>query len=105
MVKHIYGNANVMNHVNRPHVFIKELQLYVAYLKNDIADVSKSTITSGQIKKWNSFRNNLSAGIQYYMNLFGNSTYFKSDSLSIQQQLNHYQAELNDIKIPETVMA
>jgi hypothetical protein len=39
------------------------------------------------------------------MNLFGNSTYFKSDSLSIQQQLNHYQAELNDIKIPETVMA
>jgi hypothetical protein len=105
MVKHIYGNANVMNHVNRPHVFIKELQLYIAYLKNDITDVSIGIITSGQIKKWNSFRNNLSAGIQYYMNLFGNSTYFKSDSLSIQQQLNHYQAELNDIKIPETVMA
>jgi hypothetical protein len=105
MVKHIYGNTNVMNHVNRPHVFIKELQLYVAYLKNDIADVSMGTITAGQIKKWHTFRNNLSAGIQYYMNLFGNSTYFKSDSLSIQQQLNHYQAELNDIKIPETVMA
>jgi len=105
MVKHIYGNTNVMNHVNRPHVFIKELQLYIAYLKNDIADVSMGTITAGQIKKWNSFRNNLSAGIQYYMNLFANTTHFKSDIFNIQQQLNHYQAELNDIKIPETVMA
>ena len=105
MVKHIYGNANVMNHVNRPHVFIKELQLYVAYLKNDIADVSMGTITAGQIKKWNSFRNNLSAGIQYYMNLFGNSTYFKTDTLNIQQQLDQYQSDLNEIKIPEPVMA
>lgn len=105
MVKHIYGNANVMNHVNRPHVFIKELQLYVAYLKNDIDDVSMGTITSGQIKKWNSFRNNLSAGIQYYMNLFGNSTYFKTETLNIQQQLDQYQSDLNEIKIPEPVMA
>jgi hypothetical protein len=94
-----------MTHVNRPHVFIKELQLYVAYLKNDIDDVSMGIITSGQIKKWNSFKNNLSSGIQYYMNLFANTTYFKSDTFSIQQQLNHYQTELNDIKIPETVMA
>jgi len=39
------------------------------------------------------------------MNLFANTTYFKSDTLSIQQQINHYQAELNDIKIPETAMA
>ena len=105
MVKHIYGNTNVMTHVNRPHVFIKELQLYIAYLKNDITDVSLGIITSGQIKKWNSFRNNLSAGIQYYMNLFANTTYFKTDTLNIQQQLNQYQTELNDIKIPETVMA
>ena len=38
-------------------------------------------------------------------NLFANTTYFKTDTLNIQQQLNQYQAELNDIKIPETVMA
>lgn len=105
MVKHIYGSANVMNHVNRPHVFIKELQLYVAYLKNDISDVSMGTITSGQIKKWHTFRNNLSAGIQYYMNLFASTTYFKTDTLNIQQQLIQYQSDLNEIKIPEPVMA
>lgn len=105
MVKHIYGNANVMTYVNRPHVFIKELQLYIAYLKNDINDVSMGTITSGQIKKWHTFRNNLSAGIQYYMNLFASTTYFKTDTLNIQQQLIQYQSDLNEIKIPESVMA
>jgi hypothetical protein len=105
MVKHIYGNANVMTHVNRPHVFIKELQLYIAYLKNDMTDVSIGIITSGQIKKWNSFRNNLTAGIQYYMNLFADTTYFKTDTLNIQQQLIQYQSDLNEIKIPEPVMA
>jgi hypothetical protein len=105
MVKHIYGNINVMTHVNRPHVFIKELQLYIAYLKNDISDVSMGTITSGQIKKWHTFRNNLSAGIQYYMNLFASTNYFKTDTLNIQQQLIQYQSDLNEIKIPEPVMA
>jgi len=39
------------------------------------------------------------------MNLFANITHFKTYTLNIQQQLSHYQAELNDIKIPETVMA
>ena len=105
MVKHIYGNNNVMTHVNRPHVFIKELQLYIAYLKNDITDFSIGIISSGQIKKWNSFRNNLSAGIQDYMYLFANTSDFKPDTLNIQQQLSQYQLDLNDIKIPETVMA
>jgi hypothetical protein len=79
--------------------------LYIAYLKNDISDVSMGTITSGQIKKWHTFRNNLSAGIQYYMNLFASTTYFKTDTLNIQQQLNQYQSDLNEIKIPEPVMA
>jgi hypothetical protein len=63
------------------------------------------TIISGKIKKWNSFRNNLSAGIQYYMNLFANTTHFKSDIFNIQQQLDQYQSDLNEIKIPEPVMA
>jgi hypothetical protein len=39
------------------------------------------------------------------MNLFGNSTYFKTDTLNIQQQLIQYQSDLNEIKIPEPVMA
>jgi hypothetical protein len=51
------------------------------------------------------FRNNLSAGIQYYMNLFASTTYFKTDRLNIQPQLIQYQSDLNEIKIPEPIMA
>ena len=39
MVKHIYGNGSVLE-IERPNVFVKELGLYVSYLKDQI---SKST--------------------------------------------------------------
>jgi hypothetical protein len=50
MVKHIYGNANVMTDANRPNVFVKELKMYVDYLKNEISDFS-TELSAGQIKK------------------------------------------------------
>lgn len=93
-----------MKYDDRPNMFIKELKLYIDYLKNEIFEYSDS-FSSSQIKKWNTFRNNLSAGIQYYMNLFVNKTYFKTDTLNIQQQLKQVQYELNEIKIPEPVIA
>jgi hypothetical protein len=58
MVKHIYGNANVMTDVNRPNVFVKELRMYVEYLRNEISEYTNE-LSAGQIKKWNSFKNNL----------------------------------------------
>jgi hypothetical protein len=39
------------------------------------------------------------------MNLFASTTYFKTNTLNIQQQLIQYQSDLNEIKIPEPVMA
>ncbi len=104
MVKHIYGNINVMKYEDRPNMFIKELKLYIDYLKNEIFEYSDS-FSSSQIKKWNSFKNNLSGGIQYYMDLFGTISYFKIDELKIRQQLKQFQYELNEIKIPEPVIA
>jgi hypothetical protein len=55
MVQHIYGNASVLNVTNRPNMFVKELTMYIDYLKNEIKGVSEE-ITAGQIKKWNSFK-------------------------------------------------
>lgn len=104
MVKHIYGNINVMKYEDRPNMFIKELKLYIDYLKNEIFEYSDS-FSSSQIKKWNSFKNNLSGGIQYYMDLFGTISYFKIDELKILQQIKQFQYELNEIKIPEPVIA
>ncbi|WP_309641069.1 hypothetical protein [Flavobacterium sp.] len=103
MVCHIYGNTNVMQHQHRPHVFINELKLYVDYLKQDLENIAD--ITAAQIKKWQLFKSNLLEGIVYYQNLFSNTTYFKSDIATIQNQLLHYNNILKTIEIPSLELA
>lgn len=104
MVKHIYGNANVMTDVNRPNVFVKELRMYVEYLRNEISEYTNE-ISAGQIKKWNSFKNNLLEGIAYYQNLFDTTEFFKNERTKIQNQIEQYQLELSEIEIPSLVLA
>lgn len=100
MVQHIYGNDNILSENNRPNMFINELKLYVDYLKNEIEDFS-AVITGSQIKKWNTFKNNLLQGINYYQNLLTESDFFKND-LCIHQQLKQYQTTLMELEIPQT---
>lgn len=104
MVRHIYGNGNIMTDKNRPHVFVKELKMYVEYLKKEISDFS-GEITAGQTKKWNSFKTNLMAGIEYYQNLFSSTKYFKDIHQDIQQQLTQYRKELAQIEFFTLEMA
>jgi hypothetical protein len=104
MVQHIYGNASVLRSANRPNMFVKELKMYVDYLKNEISAVS-SEVTSAQIKKWNAFRNNLIAGIDYYQSLFLATNYFENYKKEIQQQLHFFKSEVEEIAIPELILA
>jgi hypothetical protein len=34
MVDHIYGKVNIILEDNRPHMFIKELKMYIDHLKS-----------------------------------------------------------------------
>lgn len=104
MVKHIYGNANVMSDENRPNVFVKELKLYVDYLRNEIADYTNE-LSVGQIKKWNSFKSNLIEGINYYQNLFSTTNFFEAKKTEIQNQFEKYKLELMEIEVPSLVLA
>ncbi len=98
MVRHIYGNTNVMTHANRPHVFVNELKLYVDYLQRDIEEAGE--FTAAQIKKWQLFKANLQEGISYYQNLFANTTFFSNATSLIQNQLLNYKGALTAIEIP-----
>ena len=104
MVQHIYGNASVLSVTNRPNLFVKELKMYLDYLKNEIVSVSEE-ITLGQIKKWNSFKNNLLQGIEYYEDLFSATPFFESSKKEIFNQFNSYKLELFEIEIPELKLA
>lgn len=104
MAQHIYGNAQVMTATNRPNLFVKELKMYIDYLRNEIASVS-AEITAPQIKKWNAFKNNLFEGIGYYETLFSQNHFIENTINEFQNQLEFYKTELNKVRIPELVLA
>lgn len=103
MIRHIYGYESVLTAKQRPNVFIKELGLYVAYLKQEVNDMFIE-ITKGQIKKWTAFKNNLLEGILYYQNLFGSNDYFKNEACVIMEGLESYKKEVSNVLIPESVV-
>ncbi|MCV9385214.1 hypothetical protein [Reichenbachiella ulvae] len=68
MLDHIYGRIDLMRGVDRPHMFIKELNLYVDYWLELIKDELWMT-EARQLKYVNKFYKNLMEGIQYYETL------------------------------------
>ncbi|AZA98689.1 hypothetical protein EG359_03275 [Chryseobacterium joostei] len=100
MVKHIYGNTNILSDIQRPNMFINELKMYVDYLKKEITD-SSIQITQSQSKKWNAFKKNMLEGIEYYHNLFKTSSFFSQKSQTIHHQLQEYKQILMAIEIPQ----
>ena len=69
ITNHIYGRANMMFRPDRPNMFIKELDIYLEYLKNRI-DETKGALNRKQEKYFSTFTNNLKEGISYYVDLF-----------------------------------
>ncbi|MCP9766151.1 hypothetical protein EGI31_24705 [Lacihabitans soyangensis] len=68
MIGHIYGKENLLNSLERPHMFVNELELNIKYLKNQIRKFTDETIEQ-QIKFVETFKNNLFEGINYYKEL------------------------------------
>lgn len=68
MIKHIYGRTDLLNKVERPHMFIKELNLYIDYLKTDLQKHIKD-LSDKKRKSLNNFKMQLQQGINYYKQL------------------------------------
>ncbi|KAF2335759.1 hypothetical protein [Flavobacterium daemonense] len=101
MLQHIYQGKSILRTNDRPHVFVKELKMYVDYFRNEIETVS-GEITTNQLKKWNTFKANILEGIEYYQNLFSSTFYFKNEEEKIKKQFDFYKSELNAIQIPNS---
>ncbi len=84
MVDHIYGRANIILRNDRPNMFIKELTIYVKYLKDKISDTQKP-LSDKQLKYFLLFQSNLFDGIKYYKELFFN---FKSKIVNIKSDVS-----------------
>ncbi len=69
MVNHVYGRTNIISRLDRPHVFVKELDVYIGFLKNKFNDV-KNIMTKKDVKYFDTFIKNMQEGIAYYQSLF-----------------------------------
>jgi hypothetical protein len=96
MAGHIYGRLSLLKSKERPHVFIKELGLYVDYLRNEIENfpVGLSSYTSTYLKE---MRENLIEGIEYYQTL--SSQLVEGCRDRFQQELKNMQAALEPLTL------
>jgi hypothetical protein len=89
MVDHIYGRTCITNTVDRPHMFINELKLYVDYLEKQLNEAA-SLVNEKQKKYFQKFRGNLLAGIAFYKNALRSVT----NSNRILEELGYFEREL-----------
>jgi hypothetical protein len=83
ITNHIYGRSNMLSKIPRPNLFIKELNIYLDFLKDKL-DQTKETLDRRQEKYFKTFSENLTEGILYYHNLFSN---LKNSFEDIKEQL------------------
>lgn len=100
MVSHIYGRINLLNDTYRPNLFVKELSMYVDYLKREINE-SIDAINEKKQKYFEEFKDNLISGIEYYKEIVDDmkeeSDIYKAKMV---EELEKYYYKINDINLP-----
>ncbi len=98
MCSHIYGRKNIMPFNDRPNMFVKELKLYIDYLKDQVR-ISIDNMDKKQEKYLNTFISNLREGIKYYKHLFNTVTAKFDDSVeNINNGIEFQEKRLDDIE-------
>ena len=98
MTSHIYSKSNFAR-IDRPNMFIKELNLYIDYLKNKFEE-TKSSLDLKQEKYLVTFASNLKEGISYYENMFSNlKDTFEESKATILTELNFSKKKLQLLRI------
>lgn len=99
MIGHIYGRTNVITRTDRPNMFMKELSLYLDFLKNKIEE-TKISMTQKQEQYLSTFEKNLQDGINYYSEMFENlKDKFEDTKSEILADLESYRQILKNLNI------
>ena len=65
MVDHIYGRKSLLIDSYRPHMFIKELSLYIEYIRKEVEQYTLE-LSNRTPKYFREFKVNIKDGIEYY---------------------------------------
>ncbi|WP_158796034.1 hypothetical protein [Pedobacter sp. L105] len=94
MVSHIYGREIIPFKISRPNLFINELNLYVDYLKKDLA-AQLHDLNAKKTKYFEKFTAQLYTGINYYRDLIPELKLNTSNAVQdLQEQLRNAEEKL-----------
>ncbi|MDR9414762.1 MAG: hypothetical protein RI564_00670 [Gracilimonas sp.] len=94
MLNHIYGRGESLVDGDRPHMFAKEMRMYVDYMQ-DLIDESDSD--PNENRKLTKFRNNLEAGMDYCLELAHSNGYEDENLESIKTTVEAEKARLEQM--------
>jgi hypothetical protein len=94
MTDHIYGRGNSLVPPERPHMFAKEMVMYVDYLEELIGQGDGS---AGEIKKLNRFKKNLEEGMEYCLEIAQSDSYKDENLASIPKTVEKQRVRLQEL--------
>ncbi|MDH3259849.1 MAG: hypothetical protein OEM84_02635 [Acidimicrobiia bacterium] len=68
MVDHIYGRISLLTNPDRPHMFIREIELYVDYVGKEFRRFALG-LSARKESYFSEVKENLRSGVEYYMGL------------------------------------
>lgn len=101
MIDHIYGRCSLLVESERPHVFIREIQLQVSHILADLKNASAGLPARSQ-QKLAEVKANLSSGIEYYKGIV--QDVLKDHQDRFLQSLQELHNEIDRICLVETAV-
>jgi hypothetical protein len=99
MVGHIYGRVSLLTSSNRPHMFIRELDLYIDYFRDELKKY-RLGLSGNTLNYFTEFKENLLAGVDYYR-LFADQLVARERE-GFLEELEKLQQAINDISLSAT---
>lgn len=94
MTDHIYGRGKSLVPPQRPHMFAKEMVMYVDYLEELI---EQSDGSAGDIKKLGRFKKNLEDGMDYCLEIAQSDSYKDENIASISKTVEEQRTRLHEL--------
>ncbi len=94
MADHIYGRSESLVSEDRPHMFAKEIELYVDYMESGLKDIDSE---SSEFKKLDKMRKNIEEGMEECLMISDQKAYKDENLESIKWTVEKQRERLNKI--------
>ncbi|MDR3094425.1 MAG: hypothetical protein LBU62_07300 [Bacteroidales bacterium] len=96
MIDHIYGRTNLLREGYRPHMFIKEMRIYLSYLNDELSKRRPDDLVVKPEISYRSFSKNMHDAVGYYRSKIGEILTSAQEKTLFLTELTDIEAEINE---------